>query len=125
MGPVSLKNSIQKHVFWDGRNFAPGHFCPQSRHLVCLANKIGEVRFSKKIQTENVVFGKNEFERAFEAKLSKVFPRNNLAPERTIEPIRPRKEVWCRFHQNITTENVVFEKDETSLWDTFAANRAI
>ena len=30
------------------------------------------------------VFWKNEFEKAFEAKLSKVFVRNNFAPERTI-----------------------------------------
>ena len=30
------------------------------------------------------VFWKNEFERAFEAKLSKVFVRNNFAPERTM-----------------------------------------
>ena len=33
-------------------------FCPQSRHLVRLAKKIGEVRFSTKIKTENVFFGK-------------------------------------------------------------------
>ena len=47
-----------KRVFLDGRNFAPGHFCPQLCLLVCLAKKIGEVRFSTKIQTENVIFGK-------------------------------------------------------------------
>ena len=190
MGPVSLKNSIQKHVFWDGLNIAPGHFCPQSRHLVRWAKKIGEERYCTKIQSENVFFGKtnlrglfrqnwakfssgtilpsngpygqlapekrygagfikkfqpkpcffgwtklrsgpllppiapsslfgqqnswgailyknsnwkrvfwkNEFERAFEAKLSKVYVRNNFAPECTIKPIRPRKVVWGRFH---------------------------
>ena len=58
MGPVSSKNPDWKRVFWEGRNFAPGHFCPQSRHLVRLAHKIGEVRFSTKIQAENVFFGK-------------------------------------------------------------------
>ena len=42
----------------DGRNFALGHFFPQSRHLVRLAHKIGKVRYSTKIQTENVFFGK-------------------------------------------------------------------
>ena len=42
----------------DGRNFAPEHFCPQSCHLVRLAKKIGDVRFSPKIQTENLFFGK-------------------------------------------------------------------
>ena len=70
-------------------------------------------------------FWKNEFEWAFEAKLSKVFVRNNFAPDRTILPIRPRKEVWGRFHQNIPSENVVFRMDETSFRDTFASNRAI
>ena len=62
---------------------------------------------------------------AFEVKLSKVFARNNFTPERAIEPIRPRKEVWGRFHQEIPTENVVFMMDETSLRDTFAPNSAI
>ena len=125
MGPVSSTNSIRKRVFQDVRNFAPGHFCPQSRHLVRLAHKKGEVRFSTKIQTENVFFGKNKFERAFEAELSKVFVRNNFAPEHTIQPIRPRKEVWGRFHQRIPSANVFFRMDETSRRDTFAPNRAI
>ena len=68
---------------------------------------------------------KNEFGRAFEAKLSNVFVRNNFAPECTIQPIRPRKEVQVRFRQKIPTENVFFGKDETSHRDTFAPNRAI
>ena len=71
------------------------------------------------------VLWKNEFERAFEAELGKVFVRNNFAPERTISPIRPRKEVWGRFYQKIPTENVFFWMDETSLRATFARNRAI
>ena len=54
------------------------------------------------------VFWKNEFERAFEAKLRKVFVWNNFAPERTIQPIRPKKEVWSRFHQKIPTKYVFF-----------------
>ena len=58
MGLVSSKNPDRKRVFWEGRNFPPRHFCPQSRHLVCLAHKIGDVRFSTKIQAENVYFGK-------------------------------------------------------------------
>ena len=58
MGPVSSKNSDRKCVFWDWRNFALGHFCPQSRHLVRWAHKIGEVQFSTKFQTENMFFGK-------------------------------------------------------------------
>ena len=71
------------------------------------------------------VFWKNEFERAFGAKLSNVFVQNNFTPECTIQPIRPRKEVWVWFRQKIPTENVSFGKDETSHRDTFAPNRAI
>ena len=70
-------------------------------------------------------FWKNEFERAFEAKLSKVFVWKNFAPERTIYPITPRKEVWCRFRQKILNEDEFFGMDETSHRDTFAPNRAI
>ena len=32
---------------------------PKSRHLARLAMKIGEVRFTTKIQTENLLFGKS------------------------------------------------------------------
>ena len=77
---VSSKNSNRKRVFEDGRNFTQGHFGPQSCHLVRLARKIGEVRFNNKIQTENGFFGKNEFERAFEAKLSKFSSETILPP---------------------------------------------
>ena len=58
MGLVSSKNSNRKRVLWDGRSFTPGHFCLQSCHVVRLTKKIGEVRFSPKIQTEIVFFGK-------------------------------------------------------------------
>ena len=70
-------------------------------------------------------FWKNEFEWAFEAKLSKVFDLKNFAPELSKQPFRPRKEVLGRFHQKIPTENVFFRMDETSFRDTFASNRAI
>ena len=50
---------------------------------------------------------------------------NNLTPERAILPIRPRKEVFGRFHQKIPTKNVFFRIDETSLQNAFAPNCAI
>ena len=58
MGPILSKHSNRKRVFKDARSLSPGHFCPQSCHVVRLAKKIGEVRFSTKIQAENVFFGK-------------------------------------------------------------------
>ena len=86
-------------------------------------NRWGAIYYKNSIRKR--VFRKNKFERAFVAKLSKVFVRNNFAPESTILPIRPKKEVWDRFHQKIPSENVFFWMDETSLRDTFAPNRAI
>ena len=80
--------------------------------------KIGEVRFSSTIQTEIFFSSEKRIREGFEAKLSKVFVENNFAPERTIQPIRPRKEVCGWFHQKIPIENVFFGMDEASLWDT-------
>ena len=91
MGPVSSMNSNRKRVFYDGRNFAPGHFCPQSYHLVRLAKKIGEVRFSTKIQTEKVFFGKtnsrghlsqNRAKFSFRTILPLNAPYSQLGPEK-------------------------------------------
>jgi hypothetical protein len=58
MGRFHQKIPTENVFFGMDETFAPGHFCPQSCHLVRLAKKIGEVRLSAKIQTENVVFGK-------------------------------------------------------------------
>jgi hypothetical protein len=51
--------------------------------MVRLAPTIGEVRFRKKIQTENGFLGKTILG-AFEAKSSEVFVQNNFAPKRAI-----------------------------------------
>ena len=71
MGPFLSKNSDQKRVFWKNefdrafdaklsKVFSPGHFCPRTHHIANLASKTGEVRFSTKIQTENVYYGMDE-----------------------------------------------------------------
>ena len=78
-----------------------------------------------KNSNRKLVFWKNEFERAFEAKLSKVFIRNNFAPERTYSPFGIGNRYGAGFIKKIPTENVFFMMDETSLRDTFAANRTI
>ena len=165
MGPVSSKNSNWKRVFWDGRKFAPGHFCPQSRHLVRLAMKIGVVRLSTKFQTINVFFGKtnsigllgqNSAKFSSRTILPLNAPYNQLGPEKRygtgfIKKFHPKtcffestklrsgtllpqsrhlvrlasKIGEVRFSSKIRTENVYYGKDETSLRDTFAPNRAI
>ena len=50
--------------------------------------------------------------------MRKVCVRNNFATEHSIQPIRPRKEVWSRFHQKIPTKNVFLRMEQTSLQDT-------
>ena len=79
MEPVSSKNSNRKRVFKDGQNFVPGHFCPQSCHLVRLAKEIGGVRFSTKIETENVSFGKTN-SRGLLRKNSATFSSGTILP---------------------------------------------
>ena len=108
MGPVSSKNPDWKRVFWEGQNFAPGHFCPQSRHLVRLAKKIGELRFSTKIQAEDVFFGKTNSRGLLRQNWGKfssgtILPTNapysQLGPERGMRPVSsknsdPKRVFW-------------------------------
>ena len=123
MRPISSKNSDRKRVFWDGRKFAPGHFCPQSRHLVRLAYKIGELRFSTKIQTKNMFFGKTNLRGLFrenEAKFSSetILPPNapysQLGPEKRyeadfIKKLQPKKSFlgWMRLHSGTLLPPIV------------------
>ena len=94
LGPFSSKNSDKKQLFWDGWNFDLRHFCPQSRHLVRLAHKIDEVRFSTKIQIENVFYGKTNSRGLLRQNWAKftsgtILPRNaqysQLGPEKRYE----------------------------------------
>ena len=54
------ETSVRNTFATNRRNVAPGNICPQSRHPVRLAKKIGEVRLSTKIQTEKVFFRMDE-----------------------------------------------------------------
>ena len=90
-GPVSSKNSDQKRVFKDGRNFDPGQFWAQSRHLVRLAHKIGEVRFSTKIQTENECFGKTNWWGLLRQNWAKFSSGTILPPNASYSQLGPEK----------------------------------
>ena len=97
MAPVSSKNSEWKRDFRDGRNFAPRHFCPQSRHLVRLAKKIGEVRSSTKIQTENVFFGKKNSRRLLRQNWAKFSSGTILPPNTPYSQLGPEKRYGAGF----------------------------
>ena len=97
MGPVSSKNPDWKRVFWEGRNFTPGHFCPQSRHLVRLVHKIGEVRFSTKIQAENVVFGKTNSRGLLRKNWEKFASGTILPPNAPYSQLGPEKRYGAGF----------------------------
>ena len=104
------------------------HFCPQSCHLVCLAKKIGEVRFSTKIQIENVFFGKTNLRwllRQNWAKFSYVTilppnaPHSQLGLEKSYgagfdvilnrHALRPSKQYWITCPRKQKSE---FDSDE-------------
>jgi hypothetical protein len=97
MGPVSSKNSNRKRVFLDGRNFTPGHFCPQSCHLVRLAKKIGEVRFNTKIQTENMFFGKTNSSGLLRQNCAKFSSGTILPPDSPYSQLGPEKRYGAGF----------------------------
>ena len=97
MGPVLLKNSNRKRVFQDGRSFTPGHFCPQWRHLVRLAHKIGEVRFSTKIQAENVFFGKTNSRGLLRQNWAKFLSGKILPPDAPYSELGPEKMYGAGF----------------------------
>ena len=104
MGPVSSKNSDRKRVFWDGRNFALGHFCPQSRHLVRLAYKISEVRFRTNIQTENVFFGKTNSSGFLRQNWAKFSSGTILPPNAPYSQLRPEKRYGVGFVKKFRTK---------------------
>ena len=53
------------------------------------------------------------------------FAPGNICPQ-SHHPVRLAKKVGgVQLSTKIQTENVFFRMDETSLWDTFAPNRAI
>ena len=97
MAPVSSKNTDCKRVFWEGRNFTPGHFCPKSRHVVRLAMKIGEVRFSTKIQTENVFFGKTNSRGLLRQNSAKFSSGTILPPNAPYSQLGPEKRYGAGF----------------------------
>ena len=97
MTPVSSKNSDQKRVFKDGRNFDPGYFWPQSRHPVRLAHKIGEVLFSTKIQTKNVFFGKTNSRELLRQNWAKFSPGTILPPNAPYSQLGPEKRYGVGF----------------------------
>ena len=104
MRPVSSKNSNRKRVFYDGRNFTPGHFCHQSCDLVRLAKKIGEVRSSTKIQTENVFFGKTNSRGLLRQNCAKLSSGTILPPNAPYSKLGPEKMSEAGFIKKLQTK---------------------
>ena len=127
IGGVRFSTKIQTEnlFFWMDETSLRATFAPNRAIQSVWPTKQVRCDLVQKFKPKTFFFFKNEFERAFEAKLSKVFVQNILAPERTIQPIWPSKEVWGRFYKKIPTENMFFWMDETLLRATFARNRAV
>ena len=99
MGPVSSKNTDWKRVFWEVRSFAPGHFCPQSRHLFRLAHNIREVRFITKIQAENVFFVKTNSRGLLRQNWEKFLSGTIFPPNAPYSQLGPEKRYGAVFIQ--------------------------
>ena len=108
MGPVLSKNSNRKRVFLEGRNFALGHFCPQSRNLVRLANKIGEVLFTTKIQTKNIFFGKTNLRGLLRQNWAKFSSGTNLPPNAPYSQLSPEKWYGATFIKKFQPKTCFF-----------------
>ena len=89
--------SSRKRVFWDGQSFTPGHFRPQSCHLVRLTRKIGEMRFSTKIQTEILFFGKTNSRRLLRQNWAKFSSGTTLPPNAPYSQLGPEKRYETGF----------------------------
>ena len=108
-GSGFVKKSRLKTCFWEGRNFAPGHFCPQSRHLFRLAHKIGEVWFSTKIQTENVFFGKTNSRGLLRQNWAKFSSGTILPPNTPYSQLRPEKRYGAAFVKKFRSKTCFLE----------------
>ena len=116
MGLVSSKNPDWKRVFSEGQNFAQGHFCPQSRHLVRLADKIGEVRFSTKIQAENVFFGKTNSWELLRQNWEQFSSRTILPLNAPYSQLGPEKRYGAGFLKKFQPKTCFLEK---RIWEGF------
>ena len=98
-GAGFIKKFQPNTCFLEWRSFTPGHFCPQSCHLVRLAKKIGEVRFSTKIQTENVYFGKTNSRGLLRQNWATFSSGTILLPNAPYSELGPEKRYGAGFVQ--------------------------
>ena len=87
--------------------------------------KNGEVRFTTKIQTENVFFGKSNSVELLKQNWAKISSGTIFPPNAPYSQLGPEKMYDASFIKKFQNENVFFSMDETSLRDTFSPNRAI
>ena len=104
MGPVLSKNCNRKRVFCDGRSLTLGPFCPQSCHLVRLTKKIGEVRFSPKIQTEIEFFGKTNSRGLLRQNWAKFSSGTTLPPNAPYSQLGPEKRYGAGFIKKLQSK---------------------
>ena len=87
----------QKTCFLGWTKLRSKTLCPQSCHLVRLAKKIGEVRFSPKIQTENVFFGKTNLRGLLRKNWAKLSSGTFLPPKAPYSQLGPKKRYGTGF----------------------------
>ena len=96
-GARFIKKFQPKTCFLAWTKLHSEHFCPQSCHLVRLAKKIGEVRFSTKIETENVFFGKTNSRRLLRQNWLTFSSGTILPPNAPYSQLSPEKRYGAGF----------------------------
>ena len=86
-----IKKFQTKMCFLGWTKLHSGTLFPQLRHLVRLAQKIGEVRFRTKIQAENVFFGKTNSRGLLRQNCAKFSSGTILPPNAPYSQFGPEK----------------------------------
>ena len=96
-GAGFIKKFQPKSCFLGWTKLYPGHFCPQSCHLVRLAKKIGEMRFSTKIKTENEFLGKTNLKGLLRQNSAMFSSGTILPPNAPYSQLGPEKRYGAGF----------------------------
>ena len=96
-GAGFVKKLRPKTCFLGWRKLRSRILFPQLRHLVCLTHKIGEVRFSTKIQAENVFIGKTNSTVLLRQNLAKFSSGTILPPNAPYSQLGPEKRYGAGF----------------------------
>ena len=107
-GPGFIKKFRLKTCFLGWTKLRSRTLFPQSRNLVRLAKKIGEVRFSTKIQTENVFYGKTNSRGLLKPNWAKFSSGTITPPNAPYRQLGPEKRYGADFIKKFHSKTCFF-----------------